>query len=97
MVCPNCGSENVNVQREQTGTVGTFTNTVYVQQAKKGHGCLYWLFIGWWWLPMYWMCIGWWWKPLFSRKKRGGLGFRADKTLNRTVGICQNCGYTWKI
>ena len=84
MACPKCGSENIAFQREQVGSVGAHTNKVYVQPTKKSHGCLYWIL------------IGWWWKLLFGRK-RGGLGFHADKIKNRTVGICQDCGYTWKV
>ena len=94
--CPKCGSDNISYQREQTGSVGVGTNTVYVQPAKRGHGCFYWCFIGWWLKPIYWISIGWWWNLFFGRRKRGGLGFRANKSLNRTVGICQNCGHTWK-
>jgi len=35
LVCPKCGSENVNVQ------------VVGITKTKK-KGCLYWFFIGWW-------------------------------------------------
>lgn len=33
MTCPKCGSENVNVQREQTATIGGSTHKV--QQKKQ--------------------------------------------------------------
>ncbi len=30
-------------------------------------------------------------------RKRFGLNVNAEKTINRTVGICQTCGYSWHI
>ena len=94
--CPRCGSENIMYQREQTGNIGAGTNKVVIQPAKKSKGCLYWMLIGWWWKPMYWLLIGWWWRLLFGGGIRSGLNFSANKSLNRTVGVCQNCGHTWK-
>lgn len=44
MICPKCGSENVNVQ-----AVG-ITKT-------KGKGCLYWLFVGWWLETIMWLIL----------------------------------------
>ncbi len=93
--CPNCGSTNIIFQREQSGSVGAQTNKVYVVPAKKSHGCLYWTLIGWWWKPVYWVLIGWWWNLFFHRRNRGGLGFWADKSINHTMAVCQNCGYSW--
>ena len=95
--CPRCGSTKISFQREQTASVGAHTNKVYVQPAKETHGCFWWVCIGWWWVPIYWLLIGWWWKPLFGRRRRGGLGLHADKTINRTVAVCQNCGHSWKV
>lgn len=83
--CPRCGSENIMYHREQTGNIGAGTNKVVIQPAKKSKGCLYWLL------------IGWWWKLLFGGGTRSGLNFSANKSLNRTVGICQNCSHTWKV
>lgn len=97
MKCPRCKSEFVNFQRESTGNIGGGTNRVVIQQAKKSKGCLYWIAIGWWWVPMYWLMIGWWWRPLFGGKTRGGLNIHANKTLNRTMAVCQSCGYSWKV
>lgn len=89
MQCPKCNSENVNIQREQTGTIGgarTYGN--------KRHGLIYWTFVGWWiWffkimlLPL---------RMLFGRRK--GLNtLTAQKTFNKTVAVCQNCGHHWKV
>lgn len=96
-ICPRCGGTNISYQRETTGNVGTRTNTVVVKNANKSKGCLYWAFIGWWWKPFYWIFIGWWWNLLFGGKSHGGLNFGAEKTINRTVAVCQNCGNSWKV
>lgn len=97
MACPKCGSENILYQREQSGSIGASTNKVVIQQAKKSRGCMYWAFIGWWWQPMYWLCFGWWWRLFFGGRNKSGLNFKADKTLNHTIAVCQNCGYSWKV
>ena len=44
MVCPKCGSNDVNVQVVQE-----------TQLTDKHHGIFWWLFIGWWWLPLKWL------------------------------------------
>lgn len=95
--CPRCGSTNISYQREQTASFGAGTNKVVIQQAKKSKGCLYWLFIGWWWKPLYWLLIGWWWKALFGGRTKSGLNFNASKSINRTMAVCQNCGNSWKV
>ncbi len=97
MQCPKCKSENVTVQREQYANIGAGTNKIVIQEPKKSRGCLYWLFIGWWWKPMYWLFIGWWKTLLFGGRKKSGLNFHADKNINKTIAICQNCGHTWKV
>ena len=92
MVCPKCGSENVNVQSVETGSVGMSQTNIY----KKHHGLLYWLFIGWWiWifkllvLPF---------KILFGSKKKIGSATTISGTKNvlSTRAVCQSCGYQWK-
>jgi len=45
MKCPNCGSENVNVQ------------VVTEVKEKKKKGILYWIFVGWWWEPIAWLFL----------------------------------------
>lgn len=97
MICPKCKSENVLIQKEQTASFGAGTNKVVIQPTEKSNGCIYWLIIGWWWKPIYWLCIGWWWGILFGKKKKSGLNFHANKSLNRTIAICQNCGNSWKV
>jgi hypothetical protein len=43
------------------------------------------------------MFFGWWKNLLFGGRKKGGLNFSADKTLNQTVAVCQSCGHSWKV
>ena len=82
MVCPKCKSENVSVQ---------VINEVEIK--KKHHGVLWWIFVGWWWLPIKWLCFT---LPalifkIFGRKKQ--------KVVNKqkTVCVCQNCGNRWEV
>lgn len=95
--CPKCGSTNIVFQREQTGNIGASTNKVVIQEPKRSRGCLYWLSIGFWFKLLYWMFFGWWKNLLFGGRKKGGLNFSADKTLNQTVAVCQSCGHSWKV
>lgn len=81
MKCPKCGSENVNVQ--------------VVQQTKlveKHHGIFWWLFIGWWWVPIKWLLFFF---PalvvkIFAPKKN------KLKQKTHSICVCQNCGHNWK-
>lgn len=92
MNCPKCGSPNVSFQRESSGNVGA-TKFSY---GRRGHSLFWWLLIGWWWKLIYFIAFGWWiW--IFKRPKRGGgVAIQANKNINRTVAVCQNCGHTWK-
>lgn len=96
-ICPKCGSSKISFQREQSGNIGAGTNTVVIKEAKRSRGCLYWLCIGWWWKPIYWICIGWWKNLFFGGKSKGGINVHANKTLNKTVAVCQACGHSWKV
>lgn len=107
MQCPKCGSENVIVQREQTASIGGSLHSF--GGGKSGHGIIYWLFVGWWiWIFKF---IEWIMKAifaictlgvslLFTRKKKdklSGKTITANKTFNRTVAVCQDCGHHWKV
>ena len=81
MKCPKCGSNNITFQ------------IVSEQKLKtKHHGVLYWMFIGWWLLPIMWlfftfyMILG----SLFGHKRQKIV------TIHRSMAVCQNCGYSWK-
>lgn len=81
MVCPNCGSENVNVQM------------VSESQLKTQHrGCLWWLFVGWWWVPCKWLFLT---IPalivkIFAPKRQ------KIKTTHKSMCVCQACGHSWQ-
>lgn len=80
-MCPRCGSHNVSFQ---------VVNEVHLKNAH--HGCLWWLCIGWWWIPFKWICLT---APtlfakIFIPKKQ--------KTVNKIKkrAVCQNCGHSWR-
>ena len=82
MTCPKCKSPNVSTQ--------IVTETMLKD---KHHGIFWWLFIGFWWVPIKWLFLT---VPallvkLFGHKKQ------KLKQKNKTMCVCQNCGYTWKI
>lgn len=106
MVCPKCQSENVQMdtfQEQQGSKTITRTKSKYKE---KGHGLLWWLFIGWWWWMVdliLWICF---FIPrlvlqLFKKKKYVGTSTTVSKTNNRvdykTVCVCHNCGHKWTI
>lgn len=86
--CPQCGGDNINYQREQSSTIGA---GVYHATVQKKHGCLWWLCIGWWAIWIIW--------PINLVKKviNAGGGVNAAKVNNKTVAVCQHCGYSWRI
>ena len=104
MTCPKCNSNDVTVQtfQEDLGTVTTsHTASKY---REKGHGCLWWLTIGWWWWIVD-LCL---WVfmfiprlilQLFKKKKYVGSSSTVSSTVRnvkyRTVCTCQNCGHSW--
>ena len=78
MNCKKCGSNNITMQSVS-------------EQSKKGRGCAYWLFIGWWLEMILWIFLT---LPrlliaLFMPKR--------TKTKNYTMAICQNCGRSWRV
>lgn len=82
MKCPKCGSENVNT---------SVVNEVTLKN--KGKGVLYYLFVWWWWVWIKWLVFT---LPaliltLFGHKKQ--------KAVNKekTVCVCQSCGYSWDL
>lgn len=100
MICPNCGSANVNVvtHQEQRSSI---TGGTTVITAKRGHGCAYWLFVGWW---------LWIFKIIFfpitlivrAINRRKVASAHTVSTTKNTIGYktictCQNCGKTWVV
>ncbi len=80
MYCPRCGSSNVNVQIVQQ-----------TQLVPRRRGIAWWLFIGWWWVPLKWICFT---VPALVVKL---LAPKRQKLVQRTrsVCVCQNCGNHW--
>ena len=83
MICPKCGSMNVNVQAVPI-------------VSSRYHTLIWWLFIGWWWTVL--KLIGWLTfgllmliPKLFIRPKI------KIKTKVRSVAVCQNCGHKWNV
>lgn len=81
MVCPKCGSENVNVQMVSESEL-----------VNKKRGCLWWCLVGWWWLPIKWLFLT---IPALIVKifapKRQKL-----KTTHKSICVCQSCGHSWQ-
>ena len=82
MKCPKCGSENVSVQ--------VVTET---ELKEKKHGVIWWLCVGWWWIPIKWLVFT---LPalliaLFKPKKY--------KTISHSkkMAVCNNCGKSWRV
>lgn len=80
MKCPRCKSENVTVQM--------MTST---QLKKKGYGCLWWLVIGWWWIPVKWLCF-----TFFALLAAFLPKQQKIVQKNTKMCICQSCGHSWK-
>ena len=82
MKCPKCGSENVTVQ--------VVTET---ELKEKKHGFIWWLCVGWWWLPIKWLVFT---LPalivaLFKPKKY------KTETHSKKMAVCNNCGKSWRV
>lgn len=106
--CPKCLSENVDIQvmQENKGSVTrTRTKSKYKE---KGHGCLWWLVVGWWWIIdlFSWFFL---FVPRlilrlfaapFKKEKYIGNSTTISKTGNKIryqrVCVCKDCGYYWK-
>lgn len=80
MVCPRCGEDRV--------TVSVINE---VDMIKEKHSALWWIFVGWWWLPIKWLVFT---LPAIIVKLFGG-GRKKVVNTQKTVFACQNCGNTW--
>ena len=82
IVCPRCHSTNVNVQ---------VINQVQLKNAH--HGCAWWIFVGWWWIPVKWIFFT---LPALIVKL---LRPKKQRIVNRvhSTAVCQSCGYNWKV
>lgn len=105
MICPRCGGTNVSVNTVQENLGSTNISQTKSKYKEKGHGCLWWLFIGsWWWIidlllwiflfiPRALMHIG-------RKKKYVGKSTTVSSTMNhivyKTICTCQSCGNAWE-
>lgn len=105
MRCPKCHSEDIDMQLQQENLGGRTVTKTRSKYREKGHGLLWWLFIGWWWWIVdlfLWICLF----PirfvaqLFKRKKYVGSSTSVSSTKNkvtyRTVCLCKSCGHHWE-
>lgn len=81
MNCPRCESENVQVQ---------VINEVHLKN--QHYGCLWWLLIGIWWVPLKWLVF----TPIAIIIKI--FGHKGQRAFNRSKSmcVCQDCGYSWR-
>lgn len=81
MVCPRCHSYNVATQI----VTDTRLKTAH-------HGLLWWLIVGWWWVPIKWVLF---FLPALIVKIFAPKKYRL-KQRHRGMCACQDCGYTWR-
>lgn len=105
MFCPKCGSENIDVSVHQENSGSKTTTKTKSKYKETGHGCLWWLCIGWWWwivdlllwvflfFPRFIM-------QLFKKKKYKGTSNATSETKNKftykSICLCKDCGYHWE-
>ena len=81
MNCPKCNTPmDIQIVNE-------------VKLVNKHHGIIWWLLVGWWWIPIKWCVFT---LPALIFKI---FGSKKQKAVNKVVkyGVCKNCGYTQKI
>lgn len=109
IVCPKCGGTHVDVQvfQEDKGSVTkTKTKSKYKE---KGHGIIWWLFIGWWWWIVDLCAWVFFFFPrlilrLFSapfKKKKYAGQSTSTSTMKtniayRQIFVCKDCGNFWE-
>lgn len=82
MICEKCGSDNINIQ------ITTETKLV-----TKHHGIIWWICIGFWWVPIKWIFLT---VPallaaIFIGKRK------KIKNINHKMAVCQKCGNNWEV
>jgi ribosomal protein L37E len=108
MFCPKCGSEDISRQVFQENKGSRTTTHTQSKYKEQGHGCLWWLTIGWWWWfvdLMLWIfaffprLILRLFAAPFKKKKYKGKSTSVSQTVNdisyRTICTCNKCGHTW--
>lgn len=103
-ICPRCGSDNIEIKMYKENLGSQTITTSKSKYKEKGHGLLWWLFIGsWWWIIdlCMWICFF----PLrlimqlFKKKKYVGKSTSVSTTMHnveyRSMCLCKDCGYNW--
>lgn len=81
MTCPKCGSNNVTVQMVSETELKT-----------KHRSVIWWIFVGWWWLPIKWLCLT---VPALIVKLFRPKRYKT-KTIHKSMCVCQDCGHHWE-
>ena len=82
MTCPKCGSENVTVQ--------VVTET---QLKEKKHGVIWWMCVGWWWVPIKWLVFT---LPALIVAVFKPKNYKT-KSVQKKMAVCNNCGKSWRV
>jgi Zn finger protein HypA/HybF involved in hydrogenase expression len=82
MKCPKCGSEDVRIEL-----------VTEAELKNKHHSFLWWLFVGFWWVPIKWLVFT---LPaaiiaIFKPKKQKLVSHQ------KKVCVCQTCGNSWDL
>lgn len=110
LCCPKCGSTNIDVQMVQENLGSTTKTKTKSKYKEKGHGIIWWIFIGWWW----WIVDLFLWIFLFfprlimrlfaapfKKKRYKGESTSTTTTANKIrykkVCLCKECGHDWKL
>lgn len=82
MICPKCNSNNVNAN---------VVNEVTLKN--QHHGIAWWICVGWWWVFIKWIVF------TVPALILAIFGHKKQKAVNKqkTVCVCQSCGYRWDL
>lgn len=80
MRCPKCGGTNI-----------TATTYAVHELEQKKPGCLWWAFVGVWWVPLKWLFLT---IPALVVKIFKPKNYRM-KAEEKTSFVCLDCGHTW--
>ena len=82
MNCPKCKSEDVRIQIASE-----------VEIKDKHHSFIWWLLVGWWWVPIKWIFF------TLPALIIAVLKPKKQKAINKQkkLCVCQSCGYSWEI
>ena len=82
MICPKCNSNNVSAN---------VVNEVTLKN--QHHGIVWWICVGWWWVFIKWIVF------TVPALILAIFGHKKQKAVNKqkTVCVCQSCGYRWDL